>query len=680
MKQRRAISHKTNGRTLHISGDTASLLKRGLDFHRSGQLSNAMQMYRQVLTINPRHPDAFHLSGLIHHARKEYDSAIQLIEKAIKINSKVAMFHYNLGTVLNDSGCWKEAVLSYHRAIELKPDYAEVYSNLGNTLSSMGNTEDALAALSRAIELKPDFSDAYCNRGAALRRAGRDKDAFAAFNAALGLNPKCFQACHNIGNLYRDQDQISDAVRSFQHGLSIHSGSAEGWNNLGAALMNQGKISDAKLAFAKALGINPEYAGAHSNLLMGLHYDEYIDPLAVCEAHREWQQKHGKTEIESAKTRKKSSGTDGRIRIGYVSPDFRKHSVAFFIEPVLRHHDRSRFHIRAYADVEIPDTVSRSIQSVVDDWTDISGLTNAGFLKRIQADQIDILIDLAGHTSHNRMGVFAKKPAPVQATWIGYPDTTGLDAMDYRLTDVWADPPGLTEHLHTETLVRLPGGFLCYQPAVNTPEISNTPALTTKTITFGSFNCRSKINHRVLKAWAEILHAVPDSRMIIKGRGMGDVETRQSIADEMISMNIPAHRLEIIGFLPFQEHLNLYHQVDIALDTFPYNGTTTTCEALWMGVPVVTFSGDVHVSRVGTSLLSNIGLSELIAGSVEDYIHTTVELAQRPDHLQHLRQSMRHRMLSSRLMQPETFTRDLETVFGHWLSAWLQSPGNGKGG
>ncbi|MEW6259900.1 MAG: tetratricopeptide repeat protein [Thermodesulfobacteriota bacterium] len=655
-----------------IQSDIARGLQEGIAAHREGRLEDALQTYIRILSLSPKHPDALHLIGMVAYGRKQYTDAIEWIQKAIAVQPQEAMFHYNLGASLYEAGRYREAVEAYRKALSLKPDYAEVYSNLGNTLKRLGDFEGAIESFQKAVRLKPDFADAYCNLGIVLADIERMQDAEVAYQKALNLNPRCLQAWHNYGNLLRDTDRFTDAITSFRNALSIDDAQPETLNNLGHVLLMQGDVGVGLQYIRKAWDIKPDYWDAGSNLLMGLHYAGPIDPQMIFRAHRIWGDRvmtHVQRPDESPTVFPRNRLNGDKIRIGYVSPDFRTHSVAYFIEPILAHHDRRRFHITAYSDAAIEDETSQRIKGYVDVWRKIAHCSNEDVFQQIREDGIDLLVDLAGHTARNRLVLFARRPAPVQVTYLGYPDTTGLKTMDYRLTDVDADPPGMTESLHTERLLRLETGFLCYRPREDAPEVAPAPCTRTGFVTFASFNNLAKISDIVLDAWCRILQRTPGSRMIVKAQPLRDVEVRQWLIKRFVDRGVDSDRIRMEGMLSYRDHLGLYNDVDIALDTFPYHGTTTTCEALWMGVPVLTAAGRTHVSRVGCSILHRIGMDELVAFSLEDYVEKAVELAIDNRRLVLLRQGMRHRIRASTLVDGRSVTGCLEKAYCSMMEA-----------
>jgi predicted O-linked N-acetylglucosamine transferase (SPINDLY family) len=449
--------------------------------------------------------------------------------------------------------------------------------------------------------------------------------------------------------------------------------------NLGIMLAMRGLIAEARASFAQALAIKPDYAEAYSNKLLISHYLPSLAPAAIHAEHLGFAAQFETPWQPLWPAYGNSREPERKLKIGYLSPDFCEHSVAFFIEPVLARHDRAQVETYCYYNHTYQDEVTRRIMAAVDHFLPCRAMNDEQLAARIQADGIDILVDLAGHFSDNRLPMFARKPAPVQVTWIGYPATTGLSAMDYRLTDAQADPAGKTEQYHSETLARLPGCFLCYAPPANCPAITPLPSLEADVITFASFNNLNKINEQVARVWAGILQRLPTARLLIKGSIVIDQSLQDRIVSMFINQGIERERIVLAQRQStFFEHMELYGTVDIALDTFPYNGTTTTCEALWMGAPVVVLAGETHAGRVGASLLSAVGLGELLASTEEEYIRIAVALASDQARLADLRQNLRQRVADSPLTDAQGFTRALESEYrAMWRTFCAQNPGVG---
>jgi predicted O-linked N-acetylglucosamine transferase (SPINDLY family) len=552
----------------------------------------------------------------------------------------------------------------------------EAHFNLGNALMGQGKLDEAIAAYRRAIRSKPDYAAAYTTLGIALAGQGKFDEAIAAYRRAIGIKPDLAEAYPNLGNVLMDQGKLDEAIAAYRRAIGIKPDLAEAYANLGAALSWQGKLDEAIAAFRQAIGIKPGLSKAFSSLLLALHYDDRSTNEDLFAAHREWDERYGQRVPRfTAYTNDRDPAR--RLRIGYLSPDFRQHANTYFVEPLLRGHDRQKVEVFCYAEVMRPDLVTTRLQGLADHWVVTVGLSDQRLAERIRTDGIDILVDVPGHMANDRLLVFARKPAPVQVTWLGYPNTTGLKAIDYRLVDAVTDPAGEADAWASETLVRLKGGFLCYSGLRDGPEPTSAPCLRTGTVTFGSFNNPAKLSTATFDAWAKLLSRLPQARLLLKGIPFADAATRALFLDRLGERGVPAERVELMAWHPGPaEHLALYHRVDIALDPFPYNGTTTTCDALWMGVPVITLRGHRHAGRVGASLLTQVGLTDLIADSIEEYVEIAVALAGDPGRLDELHRLLRPRMAASPLCDESAFASKMEaafrTMWRHWCAA---SPG-----
>ena len=637
-----------------------------------GKLIEAVASYRRAIAMEPDYGEVHSSLGNALKDQGKLEEAVASYQRALTLSPSSAGVHNNLGIVLCSLGKLEEAVEIYQRAIALKSDYAEAHSNLGVALKEQGKLEEAVACCQRALTLKPDFAEAHSNLGNALRELGKLVDAVASFQRALAIKPDYADAHSNLGNALHDQGKLEEAVASYQRALAINPECAEVLSNLGNALCDQGKLSQAVASYSRALAVKPDFAQACSDLALCLNYCDKITAGELFAAHRNWHERFGRPLSVSTKhANVRASGR--RLKVGYVSPNFRQHSVAYFIEPVLREHDRRTVEVYCYAEVASPDAVTARLKAYADHWVVTIRQSDEHLAERIRADGIDILVDLAGHTGENRLGVFARKPAPVQVTWLGYPNTTGLDAIDYRLVDSVTDPIGEADVLASETLVRLPGGFLCYAGPATALQPALPPSLATGTLTFGSFNNPAKLSDKTLDAWATLLKRMPQSRLMLKGISFADASTRALFLSRLDEREIAAERVELVAWQPSEAmHLAQYGHVDIALDPFPYNGTTTTCEALWMGVPVVTLRGDRHGGRVGASLLSQIDLTDLIANSVEEYVEIALTLANNPGRLEELRRSLRPRMAASPLCDGPAFARKMEAALRAMWQHWCE--------
>jgi len=503
------------------------------------------------------------------------------------------------------------------------------------------------------------------------RERGEFNNAIRHYTVGLKLAPNSPNSYNNLATIYKDFGRLAEAMDCYKKALELDGSQHWLYNNIGVIFIGQGKTDEAAEWFQKCLALKSDFDDSAQNYLMSLNYTDKLSPVEIFNKHRDW----GK-EVEarmSHRLYKNDSpiNRDRKIRIGYVSADFWQHAVGNFIEPALAVHNQDDFEITCYSDVDLTDISTEGLKKLVDKWHDIHELNNDEVAELVVADGIDILVDLGGHMGKSRLPMFARKPAPIQVTYLGYPNTTGLNTIDYRITDNIADPEGKTDHLNTETLIRLPNCFLCYAPPPEELPINDLPFLKNGYITFASFNNRPKITDKVIACWAEILHKVPKSRLILKSSPLRDEGTREKLLDKFTALGIDRERIEILLYAAtYAAHMQLYNQADIALDTFPYNGTTTTFEALWMGVPVVAIAGESHVSRVSASILSQIGQQDLITNSQEEYTELAVKLANDPERLAKLRQEIRPRLHTSPACDRWGFTRDLENSYREMVAKW----------
>lgn len=465
----------------------------------------------------------------------------------------------------------------------------------------VGRAAEAVGALQQAFALDPRLAAAYNEIGMAFADARLFPRAIEAFQRALELKPDAWDPWVNLGALLQRQGELDAAIEAWEEAVDRRPECAEAWSNLGGAFKELGMLERAEDCHRRALAHQPSFAAAHSNLLLTLHYHRGDEGALLLEEHLAFARAHADPLTAASEPHPKMRDCGRRLRVGYVSADFRLHPVAAFFRAAAELHDRTQVEVVAFSDVSAPDAVTRRLRERVDGWHDISPLDDAQEAERVRREGIDILVDLGGHTAQNRMLLFARKPAPVQMTWLGYPNTTGLAAMDARISDSVADPPGRTDAFCRERLVRLPRRFLCWSPPDEAPEVALPPALATGHVTFGSFNALAKVAPRTLELWAGVLRAVPGSSLLVKAGALNAPSARRQLIEQMERAGVIRDRLELHGAVPdTAEHLASWGRVDIALDTFPYHGTTTTCEALWMGVPLVTYAGPTHVSGART--------------------------------------------------------------------------------
>jgi protein O-GlcNAc transferase len=602
-------------------------LESGLSHHQAGRLADAEKIYRQILAQEPEHAVAMHYLGLIAHQAGQIDSAVDLIRRALALRPNYAEAHSNLGNALKDKGQLEEAIASYRQAIRLKSDFADAHNNLGIVLKSVGRLDEAIARYREAIRLKPDFIQGYNNLGIALKNLGRLDEAIALYRQAIQLTPD-YAAAHN---------------------------------NLGNALKDAGRLDEAFSSYREALHLKPDYPRAHSNLILAMHYDPASDATTIAAEAVRWNQRHAEPLKKLVQPHANNRDPNRRLRIGYVSADFCDHASAFFLLPLFRNHDREQVEVFCYSQGNHSDEANRQMRKAVPHWCQIEPMSDEAVAEKIRADNIDLLVDLKLHTSDNRLLMFAHKPAPVQVSWLGYPGITGVEAIDYRLSDPYLDPPTANESLYSEKTIRLPHSFWCYDPLENSGiPVNSLPALQTNVVTFGCLNRLFKINDSLLSLWAGVLREVESSRLLLLAPPGSH---RQRILDRLSHDGIPSHRVDFVSPQVPAHYLQLYHRIDLGLDTFPYNGHTTSLDSLWMGVPIVTLIGQTPVARAGFSQLSNLGLTDLAAKTPDEFVQIAASLVKDLPRLAHLRQTLRQRMEQSPLMHAQSFTRDIESAY-----------------
>lgn len=570
-----------------------------------------------------------------------------------------------------NSGHLAEAERLYRTILRSDPKHIEALLLLGSVLKLQDKVTEAIDILTSLTALAPQHAAAQFTLADALLSQRRLHEASQAYRVALELQPDLFPALQNLADILTAQGKMDEAESHYTRALALKPESDETRFKYGNLLFSLGRLDEAVANYRQALQINPDLWCARSNLLFTINYSPDYTPEEVFREHLEWGRCHAAPLKPSIKSRRNARALEHKLRVGYVSADFRHHPVGYFFEPTLKHHDHDRLEVFCYSDVRTPDACTDRMRAYGGTWRDIVGQRDEAVAERIADDQIDILVDLSGHTAENRLMVFARKPAPIQVTWNGYPNTTGMAAMDYRITDAYADPPGMTEHLYTEQLVRLPEIYMAYQPPEKSPPVVPPPSLANGYVTFGSFNALAKVGRRVIAVWARILGVLPTARLVVLGAAEGQARAR--LLQAFAGHGIEPARIELIAKLPFEQFLEAHQQVDIALDPFPFNGAMTTCQTLWMGVPLITLAGRTHISRVGVSMLSNLGLQRLIARDEHEYASLAVALARDHEKLVEIRAGLRERMLASPNTDGARLTRFLEAEYARmWQEYCLQ--------
>jgi predicted O-linked N-acetylglucosamine transferase (SPINDLY family) len=561
------------------------------------------------------------------------DDAIAAGNEAVKLNPRAVAGHINLANALHQKGHFSESIEHYREALRLQPDDITTLHNLANALQVAGCPDESIAAYERAIRLAPKDAAIHSDFAVPLQASGKLDEAIETCLRALEIDPDYADALNNLGVFYKDRGQLDFALESLR----------------------------------KAAQLSPHDARYQSNLIYATCLHPDCDGKEILEQCLEWDRRHGAPLKRLIVRHDNDPSPDRKLRIGYISPDFRNHVVSWNLLPLLREHDRETFEVFCYGDTQRPDFFTEKIRGACDHWRDILGMKDEAVAEAIRVDRIDILVDLTLHLTHNRLLVFARKPAPVQVTYLGYCGTTGLEAIDYRFSDPYLDGADADLNDYREKTVRLPRTYWCYEPGGPTPKASPLPALSDGRVTFGCLNIFPKVSTAALDLWLEILRAMPNSRLMLRAP---EGFCRTELVARFAQGGVTADRLEFVGTQPWEPYLSTLQRIDIALDPFPYGGGISTCDALWMGIPVVSLIGRTAVGRGGFSILSNIGLPELAVDTPEKYVEIAVALANDIPRLNALHASLRERMERSPLRNPQGFARDVETAYREMWRGW----------
>lgn len=576
----------------------------------------------------------------------------------------------NLGIVATHVGQLPVAVDLLRRAITGSPWSAWHYYNLSEPLRRLGQLDDAAAALREAISLDPKMVTAYVNLGWVMAQKSMYDEATAAFEKAVELSPDDARVHMNLGHALRRRQELERAIFHLRRALELDPKLPEAWAMLGSALREAGEIGQAIEAFRKAIEVNPAFREAHSNLCYAMYFDPAAQPAEILAEHRAWAAKFAEPLAGTIQPHTNDRNPDRPLRIGYVSHDLSQHVVGWFMEPILRNHDRANYNVICYATGRNDDELSKRLREHVSGWRIAHGMNDEQLARLIRQDQIDVLIDLTLHMRGSRLTMFARRPAPVQITHLAYCGTSGMTAMDWCITDPQLSPEGLNDSFFTEKLLRLDGSYWSYEPSADSPSVGPLPATSRGYITFGSLNAFSKTNDRLIQLWRQVLDTVPNSRLMIHALG-GD--KNQGARKRFTDAGIDPARLTLVGRQSRNEYLNQYNAIDIALDPIPYGGGTTSLDALWMGVPVITLAGTLPVGRTGVTLLNQVGLSEWIAQSPEQYVELAARSAGDLPKLAELRQNLRQTLSKSILMDAPRYVRSLESAYRFAWQKWCVS-------
>jgi len=682
----------------------------------NGSLEEAVESYRAAIALRPDSPDFHNNLGMALAAQERFEEAVAAYHRSMQLNPALPEVHNNCGIALAGLRRLEEAAAAYRQALQLRPDYPEALNNLGAVIRDQGDAHDAIATIRQALALKPAYPEALNNLGNALRDAGRLEEAVADYRRALELRPdyaevysnlgnvlrdcgrlgEAIAACHraielkstypaahnNLGNALRDQGRLDEAAAAYHRAIELQPAAWDFHNNLGNVLKDQGRLEEANAAYRRALECASGRAEVHSNVVYTLQFHPDCDAGMLAEEERRWNERFSALLGVSVAPHPHDPDPERRLRVGYVSANFRDHVVGRNLVPLFRNHDRASYEVLCYSGVVRPDAITEEIRRHTDQWRDTASMSDEALAEMIRQDGVDILVDLTQHMAGNRLLVFARRPAPVQVSFAGYPAGTGVDAIGYRISDRWLEGENGKWKMENGKAERvfLIESFWCYDPCGMELAVGALPAAEDGRVTFGNLNNFCKINDGVLELWARVLRGVPDSRLVLLSPLGGH---RQRTWDLLERNGIAASRVEFVEPRSRREYLELYHRLDVVLDSFPYGGHTTSLDALWMGVPVVSLTGERSVSRAGLSMMSNLGLPEWVASTKDEYVAIAARSVRDLPRLAELRRTLRHRMESSVLMDGKCFARGIETAYREMWKEWCASfgsraPGLGK--
>jgi protein O-GlcNAc transferase len=672
-----------------------ALVQTAMKLKKTGDLTAALANYETAIALNATRPDIWFNFGNLLSQLKRSPEAEQAFEQALSLQPDFYQAHLNLANAQRDRGALATAIEHYRRVIALNPDLSLAYQNLGQVYLQNDDPKAALQVFNAWARQQPENVAAFNGLGISLQAQGEFDAALDLFKQAVQKNPERFDSLNNIGTLLRIMHRPHEALPYLQQAIALNPESELAQVNLVHTLLNLGHVGEALNHSEALLERQPQSASAHlmygfalaqqakteaamiafqrciqldlsstiaiANGLFTLLYRDDLSRASFVAERQHWVQ-YFPTPAMRFQEWPGTKQPDRRLKIGYISGDFRAHPVAFFLEPILTHHDPHAFEIYAYDLAGVNDSTTVRLQRHTQSWQTCVGWTDGALAQQIHADGIDILVDLAGHTAGGRAGVLLSKPAPIQILYIGYPDSTGLETVDYLISNEQVSPPEL-ESMYTEKILRVPGSFWCFQPHPAAPPPNDLPALKQGYLTFGSFNHTPKLSSATIHLWSQVLQAIPDARLILKALSLDDPATRVYFQAQFEALGVGDRVIFQGPTMKLEDFFQSYHQLDIALDPTPYNGGTTTCEALWMGVPVITLRGDRFCSRMSHSLLYQVGFPQLSTATVDEYVSCAVSLAQNLDGLQEIRATLRDRMASSSICDQPRATVELEAAY-----------------
>jgi protein O-GlcNAc transferase len=647
-----------------------SELHHAQQLHKAGQLVEAEEIYRKLLAGDPSDAMTTFLLGQLLQQRGQLPEAIEKLKEAIRLQPQFPEAHHQLAVAYQAARNLPAAFESFREALQQRPRYALAYNSLGLAHQAAGDYLKAIEAYRSALAIQGDLHWAMTNLGSLLSAQGRDAEAIEMLQRAIKIEPKHSGAHNNLGAALRQAGRLDEAIAEFSEALRLRPEFAPAYNNLGRSLMDAGQTELALGYFRRTVELQPNVPSWHSNLIASMSYVSLESRENLKREMQIWNQRHAAPLMPKDIHFENSRQPQRRLRIGYVSPDFMGHPIGRFMLPLLANHDRENYEVFCYSDVHWPDETTKKLQGLADHWRDGRGKTDVEVAEVARRDQIDILVDLTLHAAGNRLLAFAQRPAPVQVTYLAYCGSSGLSAIDYRLTDPHLDPPGCDESSYSEKSVRLARTYWCYATHFEDgPAIHPLPAARDGVVTFASFNNFCKLSKEGWELWRRVLGGVPRSRLVLHAPFGSH---RDRLRHDLATDGVNPDRLSFVPQVSTREYFQNYQQVDIALDTIPFNGGTTTCDALWMGVPVIALRGLTGVGRAGVSILTNVGLPELIANTPDEFVAVAKKLAGDLPRLAELRRTLREQMKGSPLMDAPQFAGDVEIAFREMWSDWCR--------
>jgi predicted O-linked N-acetylglucosamine transferase (SPINDLY family) len=637
-------------------------------FRALGRHNEALVCYNKAIELQPNHAEAYSNMGNVLDELNRFDEARQALERALQIRPNYPAALSNLGNVYKGLRDPVAAEKSYREAIRIDPNFAQAHNNLGSLIEGRGDIPGAEICFREAVRATPGFAEAWYNLGGVLKRTGRYVMAVQAFRQALATRPVYAEAHNNVGVTLKELGQHDQALFHCRTATQQRANYVEAINNVAVITEELGMLDESLANYRAALTLRPDYMEIRSGWLLALNYDGRLDPDTIAQEHHIW----GKMYVPRFPPApyKNTRDPDRRIKLAYVSPDFRRHPVGNFIEPSLESHNREQFEITLFSDVEARDVVTDRLEKLSERWVNVANDSYDDVYRKVRELEIDILVELAGHTARNRLPTLLQRAAPIQVTYLGYPNTIGIPQIDYLITDAIVDPPG-EERLFTENLIRVDGCFSCYRPRDDAPAVMPSPALEKGVVTFGSLHSLSKFTPPVIDLWCRVLHAVPNSKMLMFRTTLVN-ETAERVRGEFAKRGIDPARIDLRGHVPPAGYLTTYYDIDITLDVIPWTGHTTACESMWMGVPVVTHLGNRHAGRMVASVLHAVGHPEWIGNTLDEYVEIAARMAADVSSLANSRLKLRDEMAASKLCDGPAFTRQLEAVYRQMWRTWCE--------